>query len=332
MTPEILDLYHSKGLKVLASVKDIYIPEPDGTAVAFCPPSIKTKAQETAYVTEVVSRCRNHPALLAWYTSDEMKGRYADRLLDRYRLLKKLDPDHPVFVLAFTDAIRSFVPALDIGGGDPYPVCSPWTGNKKRMNERPDEGSVWEAGQNAVDEREAMFGLKPLWQVPQAFMWAWDHGGEEKRPELRFPTRNELSSMTWQQVAAGANGIFFYSYGQMLNQCRNSGQLHRYFSEVTVPVARELKEMYNILILKPGPEIVNVPEKVMVRTWRDDDGSVYVLACNTHPEFRDGKIAVPGTWSKCEPVFGHRQSLEGNELKLKMAPIGVSIVKLVPVK
>ena len=328
MTPEILDLYHSKGLKVMASVKDIYIPEPDGLPVAFCPPTVKTKEQETKYVTEVVERCRNHPALLAWYTCDEMKGRYAGRLADRYRLLKRLDPDHPVFVLAFTDAIRSFVPAFDIGGGDPYPVCSPWGGDKKRMNERPDEGSVWEAGKNAVEERDAMFGLKPQWQVPQAFMWAWDHGGEEKRPELRFPTRLELSSMTWQQIAAGANGIFFYSYGQMLNQCRNDSQLHRYFSEVTVPVARELKEMYGILVLKPGPAVRNAPEKTMVRTWRDGDGIVYVLVCNTHPEFRDGEIEIPGEWAKCEPVFGHRLPFKDGRLEAKMAPMGVSIVKL----
>lgn len=328
MTREMLDLFHTNGLKAVVSVKDIYIPEPDGTKFTFVPDSVKTKEDETRYVTEIVNRCKDHPALLVWYTSDEMKARYADRLEDRYRLLKKLDPDHPVFVLAFTDAIRGFLGALDVGGTDPYPICSIWKIHEKYYNARPDEGCVWEAGRIATEEWDAMFRLKPLWQVPQAFMWAWDHGGEDKRPELRFPTRNELSSMTWQQIAAGANGILFYSYGQLHNRCRNEGEFHKYFSEITVPVAREVKDMAKVLLMEPGPAIANVPRKTMVRTWRDGDGSVYVLVCNTHPEFRDGEIEIPGKWAKCEPVFGRRLSFRNGKLETKMAPMGVSIVKL----
>ena len=329
MTPELLDLYHANGLMVVASVKDIFAPDGDRPKRTFPPKSVATRKDEARYVAEVVDRCKNHPALLAWYTCDEFSARFADRLEERYRLMKRLDPEHPVFVLAFHDAIRHFLGALDVGGTDPYPVCSPWGSHAKWMNARPDEGCVWEAGKIAVDERNARFGLKPMWQVPQAFMWAWDHGGEGKRPDLRFPTRLELSSMTWQQIAAGANGIFFYSYGQLLNNCRNEGELHKYFDEITVPVAREVKDMTHILLMEPGPQVEKVPPRTMVRTWSDADGAVFALVCNTHPERRKALFAVPGKWAKCEPVFGRGVSLyEDGRLRLDMSPMGVAIVRL----
>ena len=329
MTPKLLDLYHKNGLMVVASVKDVFVLDDDRPPRTFPPKPVATRKDEIRYVTEVVDRCKSHPALLAWYTCDEFSARFADRLEERYRLMKRLDPEHPVFVLAFSDAIRHFLGALDVGGTDPYPVCSPWGSHAKWMKARPDEGCVWEAGKIAVDERNAMFGLKPLWQVPQAFMWAWDHGGEGKRPDLRFPTRLELSSMTWQQIAAGANGIFFYSYGQLLNNCRNEGELHKYFDEITVPVAREVKDMLHILLLEPGPDAEKIPDRAMVRTWRDKDGSVYALVCNTHPEPHKALFAVPGKWAKCDPVFGRGVSLyEDGRLRLDMSPLGVAIVKL----
>ena len=323
MTPQILDRYHEKGLMVLASVKDIYIPEDDGKQVAFCPPQIKTKEQETAYVTEVVNRCKNHPALLAWYTCDEMRSHYASRLTERYQLMKRLDPDHPVFVLAFTDATRAFLNSYDATGSDPYPVCQPreFGGGEP---EHPGLGCVWKAGDDVGLVKSRMCGLKPLWQVPQAFKWQWDF---KKRSEYRFPTRRELSSMTWQQIAAGANAIFFYSYGQMINNSKDESELIEYFDETTVPVAREVKRAEKILLLDPGPRVMAKPDRVRVRTWQHCEGA-YALVCNTHPERRVGEVRIEGGWKRCKTLFGGGISLKDGALSLDMPPIGVAIVKL----
>ena len=322
MTPEILDRYWEKGLRVMASVKDIYLPEPDGTKVAFCPPQIKTKEQETAYVTEVVNRCKDHPALLAWYTCDEMRSVYAPRLIERYRLLKRLDPQHPVFVLAFPEATRAFFSAYDATGTDPYPVA-----NGRAVASRlflPGEGAVWKAGEQAEIVKSRMCGLKPLWQVPQAFKWQWDH---KELWEDRFPTRRELASMTWQQIAAGANAIFFYSYGQMLNGCKGESELMEYFDETTVPVAREVKRLVPVLLLDPGPELVSAPAKTRVRTWTDGR-STFVLVCNTHPEKRTGEVVLPGTWAKSETLLGGGATLQGDRLVLDMKPIDSVLIRL----
>jgi len=320
MTPAILDRYWAKGLRVMASVKDIYLPNADGSPVAFLPRGITNKVQETAYVTEVVNRCKDHPALLAWYTCDELDVQYADRLADRYALLKRLDPEHPVYVLAFPHATRAFLDAFDVTGTDPYPVCM------KGAKETPGMGRVWNAGAAAEEVRTAMFGLKPLWQVPQAFKWQWDH---RENFDERFPTRRELASMTWQQVAAGANGIFFYSYGQMCHHSKGESELIEYFDETTVPVARELKDAQEILQAEPGPAVAAKPPRTRVRTWRKG-GAVYALVCNTHPERRTGEVAIAGDWARCEPVFGSGVCLRGGRLSLDMAPIATAMVRLMP--
>ncbi len=322
MTPEILDRYWAKGLRVMASVKDVYLPEADGTKVAFCPPEVKTKEQETAYVTEVVNRCKDHPALLAWYTCDEMRAAYAPRLIERYRLMKRLDPQHPVYVLAFPDATRAFLNAYDATGTDPYPVANGVGASRRDLY--PGEGAVWKAGDQAEMVRSRMCGLKPLWQLPQAFKWQWDY---KDRWEGRFPTRRELASMTWQQIAEGANAIFFYSYGQMLNKCNGESELMEYFDETTVPVAREVKRLIPVLLLDPGPAIASVPAKTRVRTWTDGR-SLFVLVCNTHPEKRTGEVVLPGTWARSETLLGGGAAFQKDRLVLDMKPIDSVLVRL----
>ena len=208
-------------------------------------------------------------------------------------------------------------------GTDPYPVCKPreFGGGEP---EHPGLGCVWKAGDDAETVLKEMFALKPLWQVPQAFKWQWDF---KKRSEYRFPTRRELSSMTWQQIAAGANGILFYSYGQMMNNCNGESELIEYFDETTVPVAREVKRAERILLLDPGPKVMAKPDRVRVRTWQHCEGA-YVLVCNTHPGRRMGEVRIEGNWKRCKALFGGGVTLKYGALLLNMAPIGVTIVKL----
>ena len=207
-------------------------------------------------------------------------------------------------------------------GTDPYPVCL-----LKKFGggpELPGLGSVWKAGDAAEKIVKEMFALKPLWQVPQAFKWQFD---AMDHYEYRFPTRRELSSMTWQQIAEGANAIFFYSYGQMMNKCKGESELIEYFDETTIPVAREVKRAEKILLLEPGPKVVVKPDRVRVRTWQRG-GVAYVLVCNTHPERRAGEVRVEGSWKQCKALFGGGVALKDGMLSLDMPPIGVAIVKL----
>lgn len=56
------------------------------------------------------------------------------------------------------------------------------------------------------------FGFRSVWQVVQAFDWAWFVDPELNRTKCRMPTREEVRSMAWQAVAGGANGVLFWCF------------------------------------------------------------------------------------------------------------------------
>lgn len=314
MTPEILDRYWAHGLRVVASVKDVYVP-PDvplekGRRLGFTPPGVKTRADETNYMKRVVGRCRNHPALLAWYICDEIPVEFHDRLNDHYSLMKTLDPEHPAFVcICVPEASKIFLDSADVIGSDPYPVR--------------DKSNVWVAGESAETIRNGMAGLLPMWQVPQAFSWRWEY---PNRTYLHFPTFAEMRNMVWQQIAVGANGILLYSYGQILN-CKEDDEAKERYFRISCDVAREVRNRIPMLLLKPGPKVVSKPERVRVRTWRDG-AAAYALVCNTHPEPRKGTVRIEGDWTSGRIVFGEGAVFADDAIAIDMPSLGVAIVKL----
>ena len=291
MTRAMLDDYWKHGLRVLASVKDIYAPTESGRRLGLS--SVKTPADEERLVADVVQAVKDHPALLAWDICDEFGEDLAPRLEAMHRRVRRLDPDHPTFVcICDPNAAGAMVDGYDCVGVDPYPVANPFCGSDKPEQLLPDRGDVTPAGDAAQVVREAMDGCRAMWHVPQAFAWKWDFA---KRRELRFPTRRELSNMTWQMVADGANGIFLYSYGQIRDK---PGRLHqedwRPYFKVACEVAQELKDRYETLIAVPGPAAKDVPNTVRVRTWKLADGTVATLVVNRGIDPVKGKFRVAG--------------------------------------
>jgi len=140
---------------------------------------------------EEIKTFMDHPALLAWYISDEPNGNKVDpeTIEEIYRVVKAADPWHPVsvvFMAPFTPA-KKYANGLDIVMADPYPVPD----YPVRM--------TGDAANKLVME---FTGKKPVWIVPQAF-----GGGELWKRE---PTVQEIRSMTWQAVINGATGIQFF--------------------------------------------------------------------------------------------------------------------------
>ena len=75
---------------------------------------------------EEIKTFMNHPALLAWYISDEPNGFKIppETLEEIYHLVRNTDPWHPVsmvFMAPFL-ASKKYANALDIVMADPYPV------------------------------------------------------------------------------------------------------------------------------------------------------------------------------------------------------------------
>ena len=134
---------------------------------------------------------RDHPALLAWYIADEPNGFgiAPDSLETIYRIIKSIDPWHPVSIVFMAPFLssRKYINSLDIVMADPYPI--------------PDVPVTY-TGNAARSLSQEFYGKRPVWIVPQAF-----GGGEIWSRE---PTRQEIRSMTYQSIINGASGIQYF--------------------------------------------------------------------------------------------------------------------------
>ena len=268
LTREQMDAFHEAGIKVICSIKDVYRGRPG------CPKEITDAATEDAWVEAHVRSLADHPALLAWYVNDELGDAWIERLRHRYEIVRRADPGHPAFaVLCQVSSLRSHLGSFDVLGTDPYPVA----GKEK--------SPISMVAKWTRMTRRAVFGGKPVWQVPQIFDWSayksW------KGVTTRAPTEAEMRNMAWQCIAEGANGVVPYNYSGLKKMerrdpfavqwdkvCRVYGEIRRH-----APV---------LLSAEPPPRVSAAPEGVLVRMFRHG-GEDWLLAVNT----REAPVAVP---------------------------------------
>ncbi len=289
---DMLDRCDQAGLKVIYCVKDIVF----GAQFAK-PPYDSSRKASLDRIAQLAGDVKGHPAILAYYTNDEAPPRQAVPLREVRSLLHGIDPDHPVWhVIDKAPKIRPMLGAFDVLGTDPYPV-----GLKERLPGHSDLGEVTRSIQAA---QEAMYGAAPVWQVVQAFDWTWD--GRWKYASQRFPTKEEISAMTWQAIANGANGVIYYAFHRI---CMGAKPPERddYLRRAALAGA-EVREKMPVLLSKPGPAILSAPVGAVCRSWRTSPKQVTVLAVNTTDGDVSGAITLAGEHSPLPvaiPPLGH---------------------------
>lgn len=303
---EGLDRCHAKGLKVIYSVKDIF------SGTHWAPPGIKTEADEIAYIKDRVAKYKNHPAVLAWYLNDEMPLSMLPRLTARRDLLERLDPGHPGWVVLYQySQIRDYLATFDVIGTDPYPIPSSPASMATKWTRATRSGTM---------------GLKPLWQVPQAFDWAAYRKTPEEKAKCRAPTPTELRSMTWQCIAAGANGLVYYSYFDLYKE-PNGVPFAKRWKEVC-DVAAEVKAQIPVLLADgPAPTVADAPDALGVRTWGTKDAA-YLLAVNTTDKPLAATLKLSERFGSATPVFGPASALAGMDISLSLAPLEPVFLRL----
>lgn len=149
-----------------------------------------SKNEKRKLLVREILAFRNNPALLSWYIADEPvgQGKPPGPLIDAYKLIKKLDPYHPVTMvfMAPSQAWR-YAGAMDIVMADPYPIPN---------------APVTVVGKITRLLEKTFYPDKPVWIVPQAF------GGNENWK--REPTPGELRVMTYLALINGARGIQYF--------------------------------------------------------------------------------------------------------------------------
>ena len=182
---EFLDAAQANGLKVLASPGTTAGPDFDAT---------RARA--------AIKAVGGHPALWAWYLVDEpdLNLISPEQVRQAQGLVKSLcSAKRTALVIYKGDNARDYANIADVTMIDRYPI--PWL-------------PLANFGQHVQMARLALPPGKPLVAVIQAFDWNIDLADlpDEKNTSMRSPTHAELRCMTYEALARGANGLFYFAY------------------------------------------------------------------------------------------------------------------------
>ncbi len=294
-----MDRAHAAGLRVIYPIHK-YHPfkkrRPEGA---------DTPQKADALAEAKIREFKDHPALLAWYACDETSLAYIADLERRQRLVERVDPDHPSWTVLFQyGLVRGYYRSFDVIGTDPYPVP---------------ETPLGIAAEWARITRGEVMGLKPMWQVVQAFDWRkYGHA------RGRMPTRDEMSAMTWHAIANGANGIVYFHHRFF---CKGDG-MERGLWEDVCAAAEPVRRFIPALVSgEQAPETECRARRVFTRALRHG-GRILLVATNAGDEPCRARVAFS------EPVGTPTVEFGGisakwrgtHEIEISFGPQGYGVV------
>ena len=257
---------------------------------------------EATNVVRIVNELKDHPALLLWYLNDERPASLVGQVQARHDTVLSLDDQHPTWTVTDKPTlVRDFLGTFEIIGTDAYPI-----GNSTPRYDRPLEMVL----KYARIAREGSMDLYPLWHVPQAFSWGWFRKNVHDYLDVRYPTREELRQMTWQYLAAGANGIMYYSFNTLRDFAKGA-DFEAKWAELK-EIAAEVKSFEKVFLSdEDAPAVSGMTESVGARAWRHD-GNVWLLVVNATRRPQKVRLALDCAVSgPVRPIFGTKPSLIG---------------------
>ena len=241
--------------------------------------------QEEERLRELVKRFKNHPGLGCWKGDDEPEwGKRPVSQVERaYRVLKEVDPDHPVVIIhaprGTTESLRVYNVAADVLGADIYPIGYPPGMHSLLTNK-----SLSLVGDHTRIMMAVAQGQKPVWMVLQI---AWS-GVVKPGKTLRFPTFFEERFMTYQAIINGARGLIYF--GGSIQPAMNArdkalGWNWTFWNHVLRPVIEEIgshSPLYPALVAPDSPLKIEVePHKEIEYCARETADALFLLACKT---------------------------------------------------
>ena len=225
---------------------------------------------ENTNVARIVNELKDHPALLLWYLNDERPVSLVRQVQARHDLILSLDGQHPTWTVSDKPVnVKSFLGSYEIIGTDVYPI-----GNALPGYPFPIENVL----QYAITAKRRSYGLYPMWHVPQAFSWGWFRKGMKEYIDMRYPTRTELRQMTWQYIAAGANGIMYYAFNALRDNFTGKEFTARW--KELKEIAAEVKRFEDIFLSgDEPPNVTGMTHAVGARAWRRGR-DIWLLAVN----------------------------------------------------
>lgn len=180
-------------------------------AMVFCYPDHRMQAPdrvglpltdaEAQAIRKHVRTLRSHPALFAWYLSDEpdLNSVSVERLKQVRAICEEEDPYHPTVVLNnMASGIPEYIECADITNPDPYPMF---------LAGGDSAAPIDMVGTHAAIAFRSAAGRHGVWLTPQGFDY-----GDYGRLNNRVPDFDELRNMQYQCVLEGVTGFSWFSW------------------------------------------------------------------------------------------------------------------------
>ena len=235
-----------------------------------------------ALLRQVINRFKNHPGLLVWKNVDEPQwgGNPVEPMVNAYRLIKELDPNHPVGLTqaprGTIEQLKPYNDAADILLLDIYPIGYPPGKHSLLPNKE-----ISMVGDYTKFIKQVA-GDKPVWMVLQI---AWS-GVVQPGKTLRFPTFPQERFMTYQALINGARGLIYFGGNveqAMTPEDAKLGWNWTFWRRVLRPVLEEVGTNSPLT-----PALVAPDSKLPVQVRGADDvefcvrevsTELYILAC-----------------------------------------------------
>jgi hypothetical protein len=258
---------------------------------------------------QVITRYRDHPAVLAWNPGDEPDGSGISpaEMLARYDRFKRTDPDHPTYmVLCVPSTYARYAGCAEIIAPDPYPIP---------------RSPIALVTQSLTSARqEAAKHGRPIWGVLQCF-------GYEKGP-WRVPTFAECRNMTYQALLAGVKGIIYYTYAD--NGFDISKHPKLWAEMKTLPP--EIERLRPFLLNGTLRTLEVEQPDVVAGIWQLGERRILCVVSTSQKEPQEVALRLPAGAETTLKAFLPGQelalTLQAGKLTGKLAPLEVQVLEL----
>jgi hypothetical protein len=220
---------------------------------------------------EFLSSSVNHPALLAWYVTDEPEGHglAPEQVKESYDELKKKDPNHPAGLCHFLfDAFDKYKNAVDFTMSDVYPVTANRDVPLRNVGIHLDQA-------RAVQKKAG----HPIIPFIQDFGGTDTDGGKWAQPEYE-----EVRCMTVIGLVHRPSAVFVFSYW---------AKYPKMWNKLTV-LNSDIKRLTPWL-LTPGEEVAATSSDPAIEVRAKRIGEKWmIMAVNTERKAVDAKLTVEG--------------------------------------
>lgn len=280
--------------------------------------------EDLAQTRKIVEMLKDHPAVWGWCVDDEPVAKAHDlqKLRDAYELVRKLDPDHPVYTCdMYPIYFEELVQIADILGTDCYPYYQ--------------ERGQYHIG-NCLTEGQQYIAYNNKGMIP--VIQFFNRGPTGSQYDY-LPSADELQNFIYQSFFTGATGLAYYAFTETV------GDKYAYETEMADGLREFAKNDQDIMFdafVHGKYETVKEAkdEDAWYRIFKDTENNQYYIAA-LNRSFYDTvtkNVNISDLWDKAilidegDTTESRTCMLSGNNLTFRLPKAGTTLTKIIPIE